>query len=186
MFTKKYLALLIGKHTLVTIVMVSISLSVVFFLSKEITKVSDSIVNNKKIERSLLDRTAHIGQIKYEANLIGNNDTIINNAFIPADNIAPFISDLDTLSLKNSVIQVFHFASPVETAITSPFPLSTITYNNSISATLPNLIKYMKDFESMHYFTKINSLTITAQTPSGINDISNISLQAILYTKTAQ
>lgn len=186
MFTKKYLTLIVGKHTLIAIGMVILSLVVIIFLAKEIIKVSDSISNNKRIEASLLERTAHIGKIKYEANLINNNETIISNAFIPSDNIADFISKLESLSLKNSVTQVFRFDSPKETTLVSLFPINTISYNNYISATLPNLIKYMKDFENMHYFTKINGLTITSQTPSGINDASTILLQSILYTKATQ
>lgn len=186
MLNNKYLKLLLDKHVIVAICSAILAFITIIILSNEISKISDSIVSNKKIERNILDRATHLEQVKYQMNLIGNNDVIMNNAFVPSDNIAPFITSLEGISLKNSVTQVFKFDSPIDSKITSSFPISTVTYNNSLTATLPNLIKYMKDFEHLKYFTKIDGFTMSSQTSNGINDTSNISLQASLYTKSTQ
>lgn len=166
--------------------MVSFAILIIIILSKEITKISDNVVKNQKLANMLTERTTLLEKLKQDVNIIGTNDMLINNAFIPSNNIIEFISALDSISLKNSITQAFHFSSPVESTISSPFPISTIDYNNSLSSNLPTFIRYTKDLEKLPYFTKINSLNITSQDATGIQGNSPISFQATLYTKTTQ
>lgn len=186
MFTKKNLILLIGRHTLIASGVVLCSIIIIMFLASEITKVSDSVIKNKKLVNMLAERTAILEKIKKDTALVGVNDIVMNNAFITSNNITEFISALESMALKNSVTQVFRFDSPAESTIPAPFPINTIAYNNSLSINLPTFIQYIKDIERLPYFTKINGFNISSQSPLGIQDISTVGFQATLYTKATQ
>lgn len=186
MLTKKNLSLLIGKHLLITAGVILCAVIITMFLSHEITKVSDSVIKNKKLANILTERTSLLEKIKKDMAIVGRNDIAIDNAFIPSNNITDFLSILDSMALKNSITQTFHFDSPIPATISAPFPINTINYNNSLSANLPTLIQYLKDVERLPYFTKINGFNISSQSPVGILGLSTVSFQATLYTKAVQ
>lgn len=186
MYTKKNLIFVIGRYTLISFGVVLCTSIIIMFLSNQITKISDSVVQNKKLANKLAERTNLLDKLKQDVDVVGNGDVLINNAFVPTDNIIDFISALESLAIRNSVIQAPTFNSPTETTISAPFPVNIINYHNSLSGTISTFIKYTKDFEKLSYFTKINGFNISSQSPLGIEGASTVSFDATLYTKTIQ
>lgn len=163
MFTTKNLFTLVGKHILISLGVLAVTFTVVFFLSAQITKVSSRAVADRHLATQLSERTSLLTNLKHETEVIGNNDVIIKHAFIPSNNILEFVSVIEALALKNGLTQAFHFSTPTPASIGGPFPLATITYQNTISsADVSALINYLKEFDQLPYFTKIEALSISA------------------------
>lgn len=163
MFTTKNLFTLVGKQILIAVGVVVVSTGAVFFLSSQISKVSSDSVKTRHIAAQLSERTSLLSNLKHETDIIGANDAVIKRAFIPTDNILEFVGVIENLAFKNGLTQAYNFSSPSPTGSAASFTLGTITYQNTISsANVSMLINYMKDFERLPYFTKIDSLSISA------------------------
>lgn len=163
MFTTKNLFALVGKQILITFGVVIVSTSATLFLSNQISKVSSDAVKARHTAAQLSERTSLLSNLKHETDIIGANDTLIKRAFIPTDNILEFVGIIENLAFKNGLTQAYNFSSPSPAGSASSFPLATITYQDTISSgNVLMLIKYLKDFEQLPYFTKIDSLSISA------------------------
>ena len=186
MFTKRNLIVLFGKHAIVAIASVVITIIVVWVLLGEIARISDSVLKNRQLADKLSHRTELFSVLARDADIVGTNDVVIEHAFVPADNILGFVSALENVSIKNNTIPSFHFSTPVASSIPAPFPISSIEYQNSASLDVYALMAYLKDFESLPYFTKINSLSFTSQGSTGWRGPGSVSFNATLYTKASQ
>ena len=186
MFSKKNLILLIGRHMLIIFGVTAISASIVFFLSGQIHKMSESIAKNRQLAAELQSRISFLSQLKEDAQILGTNDALIDKAFLSSDNITEFISILEGVATKNGVIQTFRFDSPTPSSVVSPFPLSSISYHDSLSVNLTTLIAYLKVLEALPYFMKITTFSLAAQEGAGIRGISTVSFNGELYTKATQ
>lgn len=184
MFTTRNLLILIGRHAIIALTAVFVAIIVSYFLALEISKISDAVVQNRRLATTLEKRTEIFSTLVRDAQIIGANDVVVDNAFVSSDNILEFISALESLALKNGVTQSFHFETPVPASIPTSIPLSTIGYSNNLSIDVSNFANYLKDFEMLPYFTKITSVTITSGDPAGWRGTSNVFMHATLYTKT--
>ncbi|MBI5798919.1 MAG: hypothetical protein HZB10_03230 [Candidatus Yonathbacteria bacterium] len=162
MFTTKNLFALIGKHILIALGALVLASGIVFFLSGQITKVSTKAMSDRRLATTLSERTALLSSLKREADIIGSNDTVIKNAFIPSNNILEFVAILKSLALKNGVTQSFNFSSPTPGTAGTPFLFATINYQNTVSSNVSTFITYIKEFEQLPYFTRIDSLNISS------------------------
>lgn len=186
MLKSKNLLILIGRNIIISLVAVVISITAIFFLKIQIEKITDTVVLNRKLETELKKRTELISVIDTGAKTIGANNYLINNAYLPSNNISPFINKLDDLVSISGLTQVYRFDTPVPSPIEGPYSLSTISFTNTLTADLNNLSIYLKNFENLPYFTKIESLNISSQDKSGWIGTSSVSFKATLYTKTTQ
>lgn len=187
MFTTKNLLMLVGRHALIALGAVAICASAVLFLSREVERVSSDVAKNRQLAGTLERRTELLSTIKRDAAIVGTNDTVIENAFISSDNILGFVTVLENLALRNSLMQTFHFGTPAPTSIAAPFALSAIPYSNTLSGTLSTFSSYLKEFEDLPYFTKIESITISATDKTvGWRGASTATYSAVLYTKATQ
>lgn len=186
MFTTKNLLILIGRNALISLVAISITVIAIIFLSNETERVSDSVALNHRLETELTKRTALFEVLKHDSQIVGTNDTKIEAAFPPSDNILDFISILDSLAIKSSLTQVYNFTTPVSSSISAPFPIATISYTNSFGANVLAFSNYLRDFDKLPYFTKIDGFTISAQGKPGWLEVSTITYRATLYTKNTQ
>lgn len=186
MFTTKNLLMLIGRNAIIAILAVVLALIVAGILSQQITHLSNDAQKNHLLASALEKRTELFTTIKRDTEIVGANDTLIEQAFIPSNNILEFVATLEALSLKNGIIQAFHFDTPITGAVSPPFPLATVAYSNSLSGDLSAFSNYLKDFEQLHYFTKIESLSISAQDKSGWRGASTMSYRASIYTNATQ
>jgi len=186
MFTTKNLFKIAGKHFLIALGFISIASIAVFFIAGQISKISDNAAKDRQVAADLSERTSLLSNLKYESELIGNNDDTIRHAFIPSNNILAFVSILESLALKNGVTQSFHFSSPSPSTGETAFPYSMIIYQNTISSNVPTFINYLKDFEKLPYFTKIDSINISAASTADWRTSAMISFGATVAAQTAQ
>lgn len=186
MFTKKNLLLLIGRHTLIAGGVVLVALGAITFLSHKITETADAVVKNQTLAKTLAERTALFTTLKRDSEIVGTGDAAIEHAFIPSDNILDFIAGLETLALKNNTTQAFRFETPVVTSIDAPLPLATISFSNSLATNALTFSNYLKEFERLPYFAKIESFTISAQDKTGWRGASTATYRATLYTRSSQ
>ena len=186
MFTIKNILILIGRNVIISLVAVSISTVAIVFLSNKIENLSDSVALNHRLEAQLKKTNELSDTLKNDVQTIGTNNVDIENAFVSSDNILGFINTLDNLASQKSIMETYHFGTPAPSVISAPFPISTIEYSNSLETSLLNFSDYLKAFEKMPYFTKIDGFTISSQDPLGWLGMSTISFNATLYTKTAQ
>lgn len=186
MFSTKNLTVLIGKQASIALAVLVCSIIAVFFLSQQIDKVSKAAVQNRQLADKLSKRTELFSVLAHDVAILGTNDAILERAFPPADNILEFILVLENTAFKNGVTQSFHFGNPVGAPDAAPFPLSTIDYQNTLTQNITSFSKYLKDFESLPYFTRIDGISFTSQDATlGWNGTGTASYRAVLYTKTA-
>lgn len=185
MFTTKNLIILIGKQSLIAIVVAALSFFAILFLSRQIEQVSNAIAQNNQLSEKLEKRTELFSVLARNIAMVGTNDAIIEESFIPADNILPFILTLENTALKNSATESFHFDTPAPASETAPFPLSVIGYQNTLALDISSFRNYLRDFEKLPYFTRIDNLSFTASGASGWEKGGTASYRAVLYTKTA-
>ena len=186
MFSTKNLLILIVRNSIIALIFIAISIVGMFYIKSKIEHITDSIVLKHKLEAELKNRNNLLETLDKDIKIIGNNNVIINNAFVPSNNISNFTNTLDELALKNKIPQVYHFETPVTSGSAAEFPTSTISYSNNLTSDISNFSSYLKKFEILPYFTKIDGLRITSQDIKGIAGASTINLSATLLTQTIQ
>ncbi len=186
MFTTKNLLMLVGHHALIALVAVSTATFAAWFLSREIGRITNGVVQNHRLVNTLEKRTELFSVIKRDVNIVGTNDTLIEQAFLSSDNILVFTEALKSTALKNSVNQNLNLEGPVLSTQVAPFPIATIAYVSNLEGNLLTFSNYLKNFESLPYFTKIESINISSQDTAGFRGISIASFRATLYTRAAQ
>ena len=185
MFTTKNLIKLIGKHALITFSVIGLTFIFIVFISGEITKISEGVARDRQLATLLSERTTLLYNLKKEVDIVGQNESIIKQAFVPSNNILSFVAILESIAIKNGVTQTFHFSSPVAWDVSAEFPIEKIVYQNSISSNISTFIRYLEDFESLPYFTKIDSINI-ASTEADWRTKSTSSFGASVATKPTQ
>lgn len=186
MFTTKNLFTHFGKHILITLAFVIVSFGIILFVSSKITKIATETAANRHLAATLSERTSLLSNLKHETDIIGPNATIIKQTFIPSNNILEFVAILKSLALKNGITQSLNFASPSPASLGTTFPLATIPYQNTISSSNVSIfINYLKDFEKLPYFTKIDSLSISSGSADWRNT-SSISYSATVAAQTVE
>lgn len=183
MFTTKNLLILIGRYALITFVVVGVSLIAVFFLARSIERISTTAVKNRHMARSLEQRTELFTTIMREVELVGENGTRVENAFVPSDNILGFIAALESLALTSAIAQNFRFGTPTGSSLSAPFPLATIPFSMTISANLPAIIAYLERFEKLPYMATIGNISISSSDTAGWFGASTTSFNATLYAR---
>lgn len=186
MFTTRNLLMLVLRHTLIASGVIAVALVVVIFLANQITHLTENVLRNRQLASTLEARTELFSNLKRDTTIVGTNDTVISNAFVPSDNILDFISSLESIALKNGVTQTFRFETPATARIDAPFTIESIAYANTLNTNTLTFSNYLKEFERLPYFTKIDSFTISSQDKTGIRNASTASIRATLYTKTTQ
>lgn len=184
MFSTKNLFKIAGKHIIIAIVSILISSALVVFLSGQITKVAEKEATDRRLASLLSERTVLLSNIKSESNIIGSTDRKIEDAFIPSNDILGFVSILENLALKFSVTPSYSFSSPVATDSGNTFPIASINFQNNLSVNIDVLVSYLRNFEELPYFTKIDSLNILS--PKGWHNESSVSYSASILTRAVQ
>mgnify|MGYP001585016239 CR=1 FL=1 len=183
MFTTKNLLILIGRHALIALGAVIISLIAVFLLAQNIERISTTAVKNRRLTHSLEQRAELFTTITHEVEFVGENGARIENAFVPSDNILGFIATLEDLALTSAVAQSFRFGTPAGSSLSAPFPLATIPFSVTVSANLPAIIAYLERFEKLPYMATIGNISISSSDTAGWFGSSTGSFNAILYAR---
>ena len=186
MFKTKNLLILIGRNAIFSAISLFVAIIAIVFLSRQINSLSDSLALNRSLEASTKSRAELSEIIKKDAQIIGTNYKNIEDAFLSSDNILKFMNSIDNLALEKAINQNYRFDNPAQSDISTPFPVSTISYSNVLTTDISGFSKYLRDFEKLPYFSNIEEFTISSQDKSGWVGASTISYRAKLYTKTAQ
>ncbi len=182
MFDKKNSTRIILKNLGLGILAVGVTILAVFFMSREITKLSGSLVEKKAAAISLSKRSEEVAALRSQLAQVGDNASRLGSALPPDDNISGFLSTLDTLAQQDSLAQTVKVGTATPTSISRDgITLSQVDYSITLNGTIITLIKYLKDFEALPYFSAITSISINA--PLGWDGNSSIIMQAQLYTK---
>jgi len=177
---------LIGRHAVIALIAIIISLFIIYFITKSINNITSNIVLNRDLTSTLKKRTELFSAIEKDAQIISSSYPLINKAFISSENILDFITVLDGLTPPHSNIQRLNFGTPEPSEISSPFPLVTIPYGGSLTMNVSDFYKYLKNFETLPYFTKIEKININSQDKGGWNSTSTATFEATLYAKDLQ
>lgn len=187
MFTIKNLLILVWRNVVASLMVVSIAAIIIFYLEKGINTMTNLIVENQKTEVESKKRNELLSTIEQGVRVMGKNDILINNAFVPSNDISEFTNTLDKLGFDNGTLQTYHFETPIPSSTSEEPALSSVLYSNNFTVVgMKKVSKYLKDFEELPYFTKIESLTLSSQDATGLSGTTNISLKATLITQTIQ
>ncbi|MBI4812412.1 hypothetical protein HY798_03170 [Candidatus Falkowbacteria bacterium] len=173
MFNKKQLFFAVSKQLLRAGAVIFVAFLAIIFFSRQISKISRSIAEQRSLSSVLEKRNDTLAQLRKDFEVIDGFDAKIENAIPPVDNILDFVSSLEDLAETNSIDQTLSFESPVS---------SSINYGINLNGNIISLIKYLKSFEKLPYFTAISSINLSA--PYGDwNGNSSVSLRAKVHTK---
>lgn len=186
MFTTKNLLILIGKNIAISLAVIIISFLIISQFKNGIEKTTNSIALNNKLENELKRRTELFSTIEKDAAIVGNNNELIEKAFIPSNDISLFMNALDSIVTQEGVKQLYRFESPAPSTATEAINTSLISYTNNVVLNINDFKEYLKKFEDLHYFTKIESISISSQNISGWKEPSSITFKATLVTRTIQ
>lgn len=179
MFKEKELFLTIARNLFKAVLSTIIAILVVLFLSGQISKVSGSIVENKKTSFILQNRTEVVSDLRNDLKLIGEKDKKIEEATLSTDNILEFVAVLESLASQNSLQQSLRFSTPVPVANTEG--ISSIDYYLTLNGNILTLLNYLKNFEKLPYITGISAINFQTLTDKGWEDNSSVSIQGKLY-----
>lgn len=186
MINKKQLYIEILKNSLKVISVIAVTLLVMLFFSRQITKIANSL-EEKMVLNSVMERKNEIAlRLDEEFKTIAEKDKKIEGALLPIDNILEFVGALESLAAERSLDQSMKFNSPVPASGISEKSVYSIDYSLILNGNISTLIAYLKGFEKLPYFTGISSVAFNSPSPSDWNDDMSISVQAKLYVKNTE
>ena len=183
MLTKKQLILIILKNLAIVVVAVSVSLFVVIYSSKQLAKISDSISEKKRVSFVLEKRSETYANLKNNSVMLQAGYGAIEASLVPSDDISGFIGALETLGIQSGVTQSYQFGTPAISAKSNDLTITSIDYSLKIGTNVYGLIAYLKNFESMPYLSGVLNLNVSAGGARGLDDVSNVSMNARLYVR---
>jgi hypothetical protein len=178
MFNKKQLIAMILQNLLKITLAAAISILIIFFTGKQISKIGESLAEKRTLAFILEKRSETMVKLREDFKKVEAGQKKIKNAIPPVNNILGFVDALESLGKKHPIEQSLKFNVPVPAGD----ELYRIDYNLSLKANISTLIDYLKSFEKMPYFTGINTISLSAGASGWEND-SSVSMQAKLYVK---
>lgn len=183
MITKKQLTLIMIRNLVIIAIFAGVALSVVIYSANQMSQISNSVNEKKKISFALQKRSETYSNLKNEFSVLGNTEKALEGALVPSDDISNFISAIEALGVKNGVNQSYKFGAVNQATEQGGITVSNIDYSIKIRATMQSAILYLKNFEDMPYFSSILNISVTPNTAEGLNGVSDVLLNARLYTK---
>lgn len=163
-----------------------VSAIITALLGAHISASAETVIAHKKLTATLEMRNEVISKLLTDYQNVKGYGERIQEALITISNTLEFVGALESLALKDNVAQAVHFADPVPMAETigePPRPLYQINFTLSLQGNIFTFLNYIADVERLPYFMKINSISISAQSPAGWLNASNISVSGTLYTQ---
>lgn len=180
MLKERELILTIGRNLLKAAATAIAAVFLVLFLSGQISKISESIVKNKRTTFLLEKRTETLSELRNNLKIIGDNEKKIEEAMPPVDNILDFVAALEAVASENSLQQSLKFGTPVQVTAGQIY---SIDYYVTLNGNVVTLLNYLKRFEQLPYVTGISRINLQASTPRGWEDDSSVSIQGKLYVR---
>lgn len=183
MITKKQLILVVLKNLAILSVTVSLTLFAVIYSSKQIGKISAGVSDKKRVSYILEKRSETYTNLRRDFAILDGADRLIESALVPSDDISGFIGAIETLGVQNGVAQSYQFGLPNLSGVFGNTEIASVDYSLRVQTNIYGLIAYLKNFESMPYFSGITNINVSASTPRGLDNTSDISMSAKLYAR---
>ena len=182
MFTEKQLKLKVLKNLAITAAIVILALVIVALIGGKITKDSFALHQNAALTHLLASQNSDSVQLKEKLAPWVNIDAQIESAFPTTDNILDFVGSMEALANKTQVAQTLRFGTPVPLVqADESLSLSTLDYTLTLTGSVNHLAEYLKNFETLPFFTQIQSINLTSN--NGWENESIINLKANLYIR---
>lgn len=151
------------------------------FFAWQIDHISASLSEKKKLSFILEKRTETIALLKKNFAQMENPEERILSAFVPSDNILPFVSTLESIASESGLVQQLRFGNPTSFS-EGIIPISKIDFSANASGNINTLINYVTRIEALDYFVGITSISVTAPA-EGWEQNSTASLGEVLYVR---
>lgn len=181
MFTKKQLTAKIITNVVQTAIIIVFTIIITTIVGRSISKNADSLHRNAALAKLLENQTADTQLIKNKLQPLGDVDAQISSAFPTPDNVSDFVSSLESIAAKNSLVQTLHFGPPTPSSDSGTLSLATIEYSGTVTGSINPLNEYLKNFEALPFFTKITAIDINSS--SGWSKDATINFKAVLFIR---
>lgn len=164
---------------------VAVASIIISVCAGRITEISQSLADKKRLAIILEQKNETLDQLEKDLTIIGQNEKRIREALPPSYNILDFISDLDSLAARTAVKQTTRFGtpSPLNVGETEGVSIAKIDYGISLSGNIFTLQSYLRNFENLPYFTKIDSFSIQSGNELGWEGESSVTINATLFVQ---
>jgi hypothetical protein len=169
---------------IIALIIIALSATAVYFLSRQITKINLSLDEKKEMDYLIVNRETVNNKIKTDfLEVDPNYQTKINESIPSVYNVLSFVDAMESLSKKYSFKQTLSFDQPIPvTDINGPIKLNSIKFNLTINdANGNNFISYLQDFEKLPYFASIDSINYLGTSDSGWQNNSSINITGNFY-----
>lgn len=175
MFARITILLIIVKQFIKALVAIVLALIVITTFKGKITKISQSIAEQKVTTYVLEKRKQTIAELRLNFGMVDQLATKkLEEAEPPIDDLAEFKAALTSLANRHSLSQTAEFAAPTE--------VSNVNYTISLAANSVTLLGYLKDFEALPFLTAISAIDLRTTSGNWASD-STITIQAKLHTR---
>jgi hypothetical protein len=158
-------------------IVVFFAVAICLFLKDDIAKTAKMVADERALVAILGNKNEAVAQLKADfKNIDSGAEEKMLAAAPPVDNILNFSGALESASQRLSLLSAIGFESPQS--------VSDVNYNVAITnGNIFTLIKYLKEFESLPYYTGIKSVALQANEKSDWTDNSKITIIANLKTR---
>jgi len=187
MLNKKLLTIYIIRTVILFIVLLIVSIGTIVFLRTRINKIQTTLQENQRLLHSLERRGETIAELRKQFGEIKTTDTSIIDSFPYSDDILEAINSIELIAHTHGLQIVKQFGTPIPfMTIPDGTKISSIQFSLSLQGNVSSLTKFLNAVESLPYFISISSISIQSQSSASWNEISNLSLGGILYTRERQ
>ena len=186
MFTNKTVWINILREMGVLTGIIIAALLLITAFRSAIHRIADEVVKHKQLNATLEMDNQIIIKLDHDYKQVRGNEKLIRSAFLPSSNILEFVGALESIASKDNIMQSVHFDTPHETSLTvgePPTPLDQVAFNLSLQGNIFTFLQYLKDFERLPYFTKIEGVSIGSTPQGGWQNTSNVSVHGTIYTQ---
>jgi len=183
MFKNKFLLKIITK-IIITLLVVALSATAVYFLSKQINKINKTFSEKKAMDYLIVNREKVNNKIQTDfLEVDPSYQTKINEATPSVYNVLSFVDAMESLAKKYSFKQTLNFDQPAPvTDLNGPVTLTVIKFNLVINeANVDNFTSYLQDFEKLPYFASIDSINYLGTSDTGWKNNSSINITGSFY-----
>ncbi len=114
---------------------------------------------------------------------------LIEHAFLPENNVLEFVSTIDSIASKRSLVHSVHFGTPAPAGKNlgdDTTALTHIPFTITVQSNVYILNEFLKELEKLPYFIDVTSVNIAGQGATGWKDMANVTIQGTLFTRGEQ
>jgi hypothetical protein len=187
LLNKKQLFVTLMKHAGSALVAVLALGSLSVFIMHDITRISNSLTEEKRLTLLLEKREAITHTLASNLIVVGENEGRIRSALLPVDNILQFVGSLEGVASETSVTQQVHFGTPVpyETPEDPSLHAARVDYTASLRGNIVTFTNYLKAVEQLPYFAGVSAFNFNSPPEQGWKADSDINIRAKIYVTNA-